>query len=163
MRGSRDTKPHQTFLKTAASAFQELSDNEGLNAKSRARYRKLATTATALRKSLNRATPTDAPAETDIGDTSDLPKALLKELNSAGSGAQDFEKRILSVMTDLGGEASLDQILVALYRKHQMVTKRRVLQNKLWRLVRKNRLQTVKDDRGVFRLKERDERGKRTP
>ena len=46
----------------------------------------------------------------------------------------------------------------------QIVQKRRFLQNKLWRMVRKGQIQNVKNARGVFRLegaKPRPRQGRR--
>lgn len=94
--------------------------------------------------------PAPSSDEIDVGDLSDLPAELLSELSVAQIDV--LERQILSVLEALGGSADLDQILIGLYRKHQIVQKRRFLQNKLWRMVRKGRVQKPKGARGLFRL-----------
>jgi len=86
----------------------------------------------------------------EILDTSDLPPELLKEL-SAGH-ADKLEDQIVDVMRAHGGSADLDQLLIGLYRKSKVVQKRRFLQNKLWRMVRKGLLRKNREDRGTFFL-----------
>jgi hypothetical protein len=90
--------------------------------------------------------------EIDTTDLSGLPDELLKELNV--SQADVLEGQILDVFQALGGSADLDQVLIGLYRKFQVVQKRRYLQNKLWRMVRKGRMQKPKGARGEFRLED---------
>ncbi len=86
-------------------------------------------------------------------DLSDLPPELLAELSVSQVDA--LERQVLSVIESCGGEADLDQILIGLYRRFQVVQKRRFLQNKLWRMVRKNQVQKTKSARGVFRTEAR--------
>ncbi|MEI9931767.1 MAG: hypothetical protein WDM89_14825 [Rhizomicrobium sp.] len=71
-------------------------------------------------------------------DLAGLPEELLRELSSAN--ADVLERQILSVLRALDGGGDLDQILIGLYRKYHVIQKRRFLQNKLWRMVRKGRL-----------------------
>ncbi|HWA91657.1 MAG TPA: hypothetical protein VG889_16580 [Rhizomicrobium sp.] len=86
-------------------------------------------------------------------DLSDLPPELLSELSA--SHGDVLERQILSAIEALGGSADLDRLLIALYRRFSVVQKRRFLQNKLWRMVRKGLVQKTKSDRGVFRLERR--------
>jgi hypothetical protein len=88
--------------------------------------------------------------EIDTTDLSGLPDELLKELNV--SQGDVLERQILDVFQALSGNADLDQVLIGLYRKFQVVQKRRFLQNKLWRMVRKGQIQKPKGARGQFRL-----------
>jgi hypothetical protein len=83
-------------------------------------------------------------------DTSGLPPELLKELRRGGTDR--LEQQIIAVFEACGGTADLDQLLIGLFRKFGVVQKRRFLQNKLWRMVRKEQLHTLKEARGVFRL-----------
>ena len=46
----------------------------------------------------------------------------------------------------------LDQVLIGLYRGFGVIEKRRVIQNKLWRLVRTGRICKAKNTRNVFAL-----------
>ncbi|MBV8977239.1 MAG: hypothetical protein JO261_14720 [Alphaproteobacteria bacterium] len=84
-----------------------------------------------------------------LDDVSDLPPALLRELKTRP--AELLESQICAVLQARGGSANLDEILIGLYRKFQLVQKRRFLQNKLWRMVRKGQLKTGML-RGVFGL-----------
>jgi hypothetical protein len=83
-------------------------------------------------------------------DLADLPPELLRELRTRP--AKLLEARVLSVVRDMNGQADLDAILIGLYRKYQLIQKRRVMQNLLWRLVRKRALTTDKAARGSFFL-----------
>lgn len=68
----------------------------------------------------------------DLGNVFDLPSELLEELSIAK--ADEIEDQLVTVINAYGGEASLDQILVGLYRKFKVSQKRRFLQNKLYRM-----------------------------
>ncbi len=96
--------------------------------------------------------------EIDTSDLSGLPDELLRELSV--SQADVLERQILEVMQALGGSADLDQVLIGLYRKFQIVQKRRFLQNKLWRMVRKGQIQKPKGERGQFHLERSKHRRK---
>jgi len=67
-----------------------------------------------------------------IDDLSDLPPELLEQLSdSATRGQTDI---LVKIIADRGGIATLDQILIDLYRKHGEVGKRTLIQNRLYRL-----------------------------
>jgi hypothetical protein len=68
----------------------------------------------------------------DLGNIFDLPPELLGELSIAKT--DELEDQLVTVINAYGGEASLDQILVGLFRKFQVSQKRRFLQNKLYRM-----------------------------
>ncbi len=68
----------------------------------------------------------------DLGNIHDLPQELLNELSV--SKTDEIEDQIVTVINAYGGEASLDQILVGLYRKFRVTQKRRFMQNKLYRM-----------------------------
>ena len=68
----------------------------------------------------------------DLGNIHDLPPELLEELSI--TKADEIEDQLVTVIRAYGDEASLDQILVGLYRKFKVTQKRRFLQNKLYRM-----------------------------
>jgi len=68
----------------------------------------------------------------DLGNVHDLPAELLEELSVAK--ADEIEDQLVTVIRACGDEASLDQILVGLWRKFKVSQKRRFLQNKLYRM-----------------------------
>ncbi len=80
----------------------------------------------------------------------DLPPALLKELSPRKRDR--LEQQIVAVLSACNGSADLDQVLVGLYRGFGVIEKRRVIQNKLWRLVRTGRICKAKNTRNVFSL-----------
>ena len=106
-----------------------------------------------MRKTGHKALTLVADTGRDVIDTTDLsglPEELLRELSI--SNVDILERQILSVLQGLGGSGDLDQLLIGLYRKYQVVQKRRFLQNKLWRMVRKGQVQKPNGARGIFRL-----------
>ena len=68
----------------------------------------------------------------DLGNIFDLPPDLLDELSIANTDA--LEDQLVTVVNAYGGTATLDQILVGLYRKFGISQKRRFVQNKLYRM-----------------------------
>lgn len=93
-----------------------------------------------------------------MGDLSDLPPELLKELG----GIDALDTQILTAVRVVGGRANLDQILVNLYRKFEVMQTRRFIQNKCYRLVKKGRLHQVPGERTAFTLEPPKEKGKNT-
>lgn len=89
-----------------------------------------------------------------LGDLSDLPEALRKQLNLAK--LDELEERILStIRTRFGGVASIDEIMVGLYRDFNYVTEdRRVLANKIYRMTKAGHLESVPKRRGIVKIKE---------
>lgn len=81
----------------------------------------------------------------DLGNIHDLPAELLSELSVAKT--DELEDQIVTVINAYGGEASLDQILVGLYRKFKTVQKRRFMQNKLYRMTM---VWSVEGKKGVY-------------
>lgn len=68
----------------------------------------------------------------DLGNVHDLPPELLEELSVAKT--DELEDQLVTAIRAYGDEASLDQILVGLFRKFKVAQKRRFLQNKLYRM-----------------------------
>jgi hypothetical protein len=89
-----------------------------------------------------------------LGDLSDLPEALRKQLNTGKMG--DLEEKILKTMRQrYDGIATIDEILVGLFRDFQYVTEdRRTLAGKLYRMTRAGHLEGVPKRKGVWKVKE---------
>jgi len=68
----------------------------------------------------------------DLGNVYDLPTELLDELSIVRG--DEVEDQLVTVINAYGGTATLDQILVGLYRKFKTLQKRRFIQNKLYRM-----------------------------
>jgi hypothetical protein len=88
-------------------------------------------------------------------DLSDLPKELLAELSDKTTrGSVD---PIAQVIADRGGTATLDEILIDLYRKHGQVSKRTLLANKLYRLSRQGVVWSLPGKKGVYTTSDPDQ------
>lgn len=89
-----------------------------------------------------------------LGDISDLPEALRKQLS--GAKLDELEGRVLETLkTRYDGVASIDEIMVGLYRDFGYVTEdRRALSNKLYRMMKAGHLQRVPKRKGVVRTVE---------
>ena len=68
----------------------------------------------------------------DLGNIYDLPPELQQELSITKT--DELDDQLITVINVYGGTATLDQILVGLYRKFGISQKRRFLQNKLYRM-----------------------------
>jgi hypothetical protein len=76
-----------------------------------------------------------------------LPKELLDEL-SIKTDSTEFA--IIEIIETLGGAASLDQIIVHLYRKTGEILKRSPLTNRLYRMSQKEQVYSVPGKKGVY-------------
>lgn len=88
-----------------------------------------------------------------FGDLADLPESLLKQIPAVR--IDEFEQEILDVIRHrLERVASVDEILVGLYRHSGKVHERQKLAGKLYRMVSSKPplLESVQGKRGVYRL-----------
>ena len=85
----------------------------------------------------------------DLGNIYDLPPELQKELSITKADALDDQ--LVTVINAYGGVATLDQVLVGLYRKFGMSQKRRFVQNKLYRMTM---VWSVPGKKGVYTTKQ---------
>lgn len=87
-----------------------------------------------------------------FGDLSDLPQELLQQIPAIRMDSQ--ERQILDVVRNFDGVASVDEILVGIYRLTGLVEDRKRIAGKLYRMVqsRPPMLQSVEGKRGVYRL-----------
>ena len=88
----------------------------------------------------------------DLGNVFDLPPELLEELSIVKS--DELEDQLVTVINAYGGTASLDQILVGLYRKFGIAQKRRFIQNKLYRMTM---VWSVPGKKGIYMSTEPEE------
>ena len=87
-----------------------------------------------------------------LNEIADLPEELRGELSESAI-PDKLEMAILGVLEDRGGIASLDQILVGIYRKTAEITKRTTLTSRLYRMTSKNSVHTVPNKKGVYSLR----------
>jgi hypothetical protein len=84
-----------------------------------------------------------------IGSVSDLPEEIRAQIKSLK--AATTEDKIIDVIADVyEGVASIDEILVGVYRKYKIVQKRHLLANKMYRMAKAGMLYAVKGKKGVY-------------
>lgn len=147
-------KEHTAFLAELTSNLRQAQGRADLSAEERGRFARWIRQAAALDTLVRGAGETAAPATAD-----ELPPELLKELRIPS--ADEIGNRITTVLNDLGGSGNLDEILVCLYRRFGVIEKRRVVQNKLWRMVRKGQLRKAPKKRNRFMLESQQPQPKR--
>jgi hypothetical protein len=94
--------------------------------------------------------PSTAPTEANHmarADLADLPPELLAELSESARGEVD---PLIQIIRDRGGIASLDDILIDLFRKHGEIGKRNIVANKLYRLSRRHLCWSVPGRKGIY-------------
>jgi hypothetical protein len=84
-----------------------------------------------------------------------LPAELLEELSISESDKTEFN--IISILKSLGGAASLDRLLVALYKQSGEITKRATLNQRIYRMVQKNMIYNVPNKKGVYSISQLSE------
>lgn len=116
----------------AVASFLRAAAEKNQNADTRALLYQHADTVELAADELVRLKVLTSALPPDLGNVYDLPAELLEELSIAKT--DDLEDQLVTVINAYGGEASLDQVLVGLYRKFKISQKRRFLQNKLYRM-----------------------------
>ncbi|WAC47364.1 hypothetical protein OVA03_11685 [Asticcacaulis sp. SL142] len=86
-----------------------------------------------------------------IGDMSDLPESLKKQLQI--NKMDELEEKIINVIDSFDKIANIDEILVGLYRKYELLLERTYLSNKLYRMTKANLIESVREKKGVYRKK----------
>lgn len=90
-----------------------------------------------------------------LEDLEGLPDELINELSITDGDRMDFT--VQAVINEAGGVASLDQVLIALYRKTQEVHKRANINSRLYRLASKGELHAVPGKKGVYATRQLSE------
>ncbi len=100
---------------------------------------------TSLREKIDELEQIMEPVSPDLGDLSDLPDELFEELSIVKP--DELTRRLFIAVKSYEEKATLDQIIVALYRKFGEIYERRLVQNKLYRA---QGIYQVKDEKGMF-------------
>jgi hypothetical protein len=140
---------HLAFVAELAGYLRDARNRPGVSAEERGRNERWLEHAVSLKALFEMGAPKTARS-LELSAQADLPPALLKELSPKRS--DQLERQIIAVLAACNGSADLDEILIGLYRGFHVIGKRRVIQNKLWRLVRTGRIAKAKDKRNVFAL-----------
>jgi hypothetical protein len=85
-------------------------------------------------------------------DIEGLPPELMQELSITDGDKTDFA--IQALMQERGGVMSLDQLLIALYRKTGEIHKRPNLNSRIYRMTTKGALFSVPGRKGVYSTRE---------
>ena len=87
-----------------------------------------------------------------LGDLSDVPEHIRKQLVTVQ--VDELEQQILDVIgSEFGGSASIDEIMVGLWRKYKVGDKdREFLARKIYRMVRSNSVFSVPKRKGIYAL-----------
>ncbi len=88
----------------------------------------------------------------DLDEIEGLPEELIQELSVSEGDKIDYV--IIRSVDECGGVASIDRILLSLYRKTNDVMKRSTLTSRIYRLVQKGQLYNVPNRKGVYSLRE---------
>ena len=82
------------------------------------------------------------------GNLSDLPDELLAQLSGRVKKGQDDP--LIKIINDHGGTATLDDILIDLYRRHGEIGTRNLISNKLYRLGKNGLVKAVEGKKGIY-------------
>ncbi|WP_157640631.1 hypothetical protein [Burkholderia ubonensis] len=93
-------------------------------------------------------------------DLDGLPEELLAELSLNDSDRKDF--LIIEIIDDIGGTASLDRILVNLFKRTGEIEKRTKLVSRLYRMASKELIYQHPDKKGVYTTKPIEEQAQGT-
>src|SRR5690606_37816426 len=88
-------------------------------------------------------------------DLEGLPEELIAELSISESDREEFE--LLAIIEAGGGTMSLDQLLVAVYKKHGTIYERVKLNQRLYRMASKGALYSVPGRKGWYSIYEPSE------
>jgi hypothetical protein len=91
----------------------------------------------------------DSTFALSMKEIADLPQELKDELSVKVDGPEFV---VLEALEKFGGAASLDQILVAVFRKTNEIHKRTAMTNRLYRMVQKEEIYSVPGRKGVYSL-----------
>ncbi len=109
----------------------------------------MAATLTVASAEMERLQDMVSPLPASIGNIRQYPDKLRVQLSKGKIDRMD--EKIIAVINAREGEADLDQILVGLYLKFEIIERRRYLQSKLYRLSRLNVVAPVPGKAGAFR------------
>lgn len=104
-----------------------------------------------LCRAMDEILPTDIGSR--FGDLGDLPEALLRQIPA--TRIDETEQEIIDIIKGVfGGIASVDEVLVGLYRQTGTVHERKKLASKLYRMVNAKPplLEAVPKKRGIYRV-----------
>jgi hypothetical protein len=85
-----------------------------------------------------------------IGNIDDLPQELKEQLMICNQ--KDIEKKIIEVIKSYDNYANIDEVMVGLYRRFKIITKRTDIVSRLYRMAKKGLLLPIKNKKGAYKL-----------
>jgi hypothetical protein len=94
-----------------------------------------------------------------FGDLSEIPDELRSKI--VRGRLDELENKIVNTMQNrFDGAASVDELMVGLYRDHKYITEdRKILANKLYRMQKSGVIDSVENRRGIYKIKDADTDG----
>ena len=136
-------------IKTLAAEFRRLSkesvaENPARSKRNAATADNLEATISELETARRRLRPL-----TELGDLTDLPDEVLKELNL--SKVDELERQLRDIVASGNGSmVTIDQILVELWRRNKVAKPRTFIMNKLYRMAQKGSVQSAQGKKGSY-------------
>lgn len=142
---------HSDAIATVAHILRlnAVSERQAGDARKAEEFDSMASTLTRAATELERLRDMVSPLPASIGDVSQYPEKLRLQLSKGKIDGMD--EKIIAIINAYKGEADLDQILVGLYVRFDILQRRRYLQNKLYRLTRLNVVAAVPGRTGTYR------------
>jgi len=137
-------------VKALATELRRLSQAAELEEPARAkRHQERAEAMEAVAHELEAARKRLRPIPNDYGDLSDLPQNVIEQLNLSKIDELEQQMRDIIAAAD-GSEVGIDQIIIELYRRHEVVQERRFVMNKLYRMGQKGLITSAEGKKGVY-------------
>lgn len=87
----------------------------------------------------------------DLNDLSDLPEDMRKDVESRR--LDDFESKILDLFEIANRQLTIDEVMIALFRKFSLRKNRRQVMNKLYQMGNPKTGRLISVKKGVYKLK----------
>ncbi|QBR71697.1 hypothetical protein CU048_10865 [Beijerinckiaceae bacterium] len=88
------------------------------------------------------------PPSVEEDDLSDLPDELLAQLSDRAKKGQTDQ--LVLIINDRGGTATLDEILIDLFRKYKEIGARNIISNRLYRLNKQGLIRSIEGKKGIY-------------
>jgi hypothetical protein len=145
-------KSQLDFHRRQAIRFSDTPRRGELHAKTAADFEGLADYINNLEKRASQApleTTTSQPRlALNWDEVKDLPEELLAELSISDGDKTEFV--IATIINENGGIASLDRIIVELFKRTNEIVKRQAMTNRLYRMGQKEMVYSVPGKKGVY-------------
>jgi len=140
------------FHERRSEDFKDEPGRQEFHSRIANKFRALAATIEETERQLEKMSSPPSPSKSATslswGEIEGLPNELMDELNISESDKSEFN--LIALIEELGGVASLDRLLVEIYKKTETVTKRTNLNARLYRMVQKELIYSIPGKKGVY-------------